>query len=145
MGTRRAGWTNVLLNTALAVLGIVVVLLLYALVQSILSSPADVTRGDSASGLVGDIIQVEVRNGCGVAGLAEGMTRFLRDQGFDVVEVGNYSSFDQAKTTVVDRVGNLETARKVAAALGLPEDRVTQEFQPLVVFRAGAPVGERLL
>ena len=106
-----------------------VLVLLYALVSRSVSPGVDAARETNPAGLVRDIIQVEVRNGCGVAGLAESMTQFLRDQGFDVVEVGNYTSFDQAKTLVVDRVGDLEAARKVAAAIGLTEDRVMQEVR----------------
>ena len=145
MNKRRAGWTNGVVNVMLVGLGLAVLVLFYALVSRNVS--VDAAPEAKPAGLVGDIIQVEVRNGCGVAGLAESMTQFLRHEGFDVVEVGNYTSFNQAKTLVVDRVGDLEAAKNVAAAIGLSEDRVAQEFRqdyflyaPVVIVQAYEPL-----
>jgi len=140
MNKRRAGWTNVVFNVMLVGLGLAVLVLFYALVSRNVS--VDAAPEAKPAGLVGDIIQVEVRNGCGVAGLAESMTQFLRHEGFDVVEVGNYTSFNQAKTLVVDRVGDLEAAKKVAAAIGLSEDRVVQEIRQDYFLDASVVIGQ---
>ncbi|MFQ5571978.1 MAG: LytR C-terminal domain-containing protein [Rhodothermales bacterium] len=142
MSKQRAGWTNVLFNLALGGLGLAALVLLYALVTRSFSPPADATREDTTTGLVGDIIQVEVRNGCGIAGLGAKMTHFLRQGGFDVVEVGNHTSFNQAKTIVVDRVGDLESAKKVARAIGLSEDRVVQEIRQDYFLDASVIIGQ---
>ena len=142
MSKRRAGWTHVFFNVMLVGLGLAVLVLLYALVLRNVSPGVDASREANPAGLVGDIIQVEVRNGCGVSGLAESMTQFLRHEGFDVVEVGNYTSFNQAKTLVVDRVGNLEAAQKVAAALGLSDDRVVQEIRQDYFLDASVVIGQ---
>lgn len=115
------------LNLGLLVGGLALMVLLYGLITRFGSPRVDPTRADNPAQLVGDIIQVEVRNACGVAGLAAEMTQYMRRQGFDVVEVGNHSTLDVAQTVVIDRVGDLDAARKVAVALGLPEDRVRQE------------------
>ena len=139
MGKRRTRWSNVVLNVTMAVLGLAVLVLLYALIRSNVIPSAEQT-GEADPG--SDIIQVEVRNGCGVSGLAEGMRQFLRQEGFDVVEVGNHSSFNQAQTIVVDRVGNLEAARRVAASLGLPEDRVSQELRQDYFLDASVIIGK---
>lgn len=128
MAEPKAG-TNLLLNAGLLVGGILVIVLLYGLVSRYVLPRTDATRPSNPAELVGDIIQVEVRNGCGVDGLAATATRFLRQHRFDVVEVGNHSSSDVEKTIVIDRVGNLEAARRVALVLGLPEDRVQQDIQ----------------
>ena len=139
MGKRRTRWSNVVLNVTMVVLGLAALVLLYALIRSnVLPSPE--TTGEAEPG--SDIIQVEVRNGCGVSGLAEGMRQFLRQEGFDVVEVGNHSSFNQAQTIVVDRVGNLEAARRVAASLGLSEDRVSQELRQDYFLDASVIIGK---
>lgn len=129
MGQQRAGWSNVALNVTLGVLGLVVLVLLYALIRNSVGPSVANTEGNEVVEPSDDIIQVEIRNGCGVSGLAESMRTFLRQEGFDVVEVGNHSSFNQAKTIVVDRVGNLEAAHLIAASLGVPEDRVQQELR----------------
>ncbi|MCB0300284.1 MAG: LytR C-terminal domain-containing protein, partial [Calditrichaeota bacterium] len=77
-------------------------------------SPQPVERG----------IQVEVLNGCGVSGLADRITKFLRKQDIDVVSTGNFDNFDVLTTRILDRSDNHERAEKVAEALGLSKDRI---------------------
>ena len=142
MSAQRAGWSSWLFNLMLLGLGAVVVFLLYAFVARSFFPAETPLREDNPGALVGDIIQVEVRNGCGVTGLAAELRAHLRRTGFDVVAVGDHTSFDQAKTIVVDRVGNPEAARKVAAALGLPEDRVVEEIRADYFLDASVIIGQ---
>jgi hypothetical protein len=65
------------------------------------------------------IVRVEVLNGCGTPGLAKKVTDFLRIKGFDVVNVGNAENFEFPETLVVDRVGDMTSAWKVARAMGV--------------------------
>ncbi|PSQ97054.1 MAG: hypothetical protein BRD55_03855 [Bacteroidetes bacterium SW_9_63_38] len=133
---------NGLLNAALLVGGLVVVVLLYGLVTRTLVPPATPKRStDSTTELVGTIIQVEVRNGAGVDHLAAEATHYLRDRGFDVVDVGNYKTFHQERSVVIDRVGDPEAARRVAEALGLPESRVRQEIRRQYYLDASVIIG----
>lgn len=141
MATWGARLRNAALNAALGVLGLVVVFLLYALVLRAVTPRTDPSRVSESTPLVGQIIQVEVRNGCGVDHLAAEATQFLRDRGFDVVEVGNHSSFDQQRSLVVDRIGDLQSARKVAKALGLPPDRVRQNIDKRLYLDASVIIG----
>ena len=76
------------------------------------------------------VIQLDVLNGCGAKGAGAKFTNFLRGSGFDVVELKNYSSSRVGRTVVIDRVGNLAAARKVAAALGVAESNVVQQINP---------------
>jgi len=78
----------------------------------------------------GHVIQLDVLNGSGARGAAARVTSFLRSRGFDVVEMKNYKSSRIAQTLVVDRIGDLSNARRVAAALGVPEKRVIQQLNP---------------
>ena len=73
-------------------------------------------------------VTVEVRNAGGVAGMARTATGHLRHAGFDVVSLGNASTFDQEESVVIDRVGERETAAAVAGALGI--DSVRSEPDP---------------
>ena len=67
------------------------------------------------------VIVVEVRNGCGSRGLGDRVARYLKDEGFDVIFVGNAEDFEFAETMVVDRCGEWAKAREVARALdGVP-------------------------
>lgn len=65
------------------------------------------------------VVRVEVLNGCGEAGLAKKVTDFLRIKGFDVVNMGNAESFEFPETIVVDRVGDMTSAWKLARAVGV--------------------------
>lgn len=129
MASWQARVKNGFLNAGLLVVGLSVMVLLYGLVTRTLVPSPDPQRAEGTTELVGSIIQVEVRNGAGVDHLAAETTHYLRERGFDVVDVGNYSSFQQEKSVVIDRVGDPEAARKVAEALGLPADRVRQEIR----------------
>lgn len=131
-----------LFTVALGVLGVVALYLLYALVARVFWPAPDPTRPEDAAPLAGGFIQVEVRNGSGAEGLAQAMTEYLRGRGFDVVEMGNYGSFDVAETVVIDRVGNAEVARRVAEALGLPEERVREEIRQDYFLDASVVIGK---
>ena len=88
--------TNGLLNLALAAGGLSVLVLLYAFAaRAFFQGPSPKRPPSDSSALVGAIIQVEVQNGAGADNLAERTTEYLRDQGFDVVSVGNHTDFDQ--------------------------------------------------
>ena len=64
-------------------------------------------------------VRVEVLNGGGLEGVAWDATRALRDTGFDVVYYGNAETYSDDPSVVMDRVGDLETARSVAETLGI--------------------------
>ena len=90
--------------------------------------------GDAKSGNNGKapprVLQVDLYNGCGKNGMAAKFTSYLRSQGFDVVEMKNYKSFDVRQTLVVDRLGNIAAAQRVAATLGLSDEHVIQQLNP---------------
>ncbi|HYE97225.1 MAG TPA: LytR C-terminal domain-containing protein [Rubricoccaceae bacterium] len=115
---------DVLLNTALVVAGLLVLVLLYGLAARTFTPHPDAGREAAPEGLIGDVVQVEVRNGAGTSGLAATLTRYLRRRGFDVIESGNYSSFDIDSTFVVDRIGDGAAAGRVADAVGVDAARV---------------------
>jgi hypothetical protein len=76
------------------------------------------------------VIQIDVLNGCGAKGIGIKFTNYLRANGFDVVEMKNYKTFHVPQTMVVDRIGNLQSARQVAKALGVSEKNVIQQINP---------------
>ena len=129
------------LNVSLVVLGGAALILVYALVTRIIFPAADPIREENPGHLVGPVLQIEVRNGCGVAGLASTMTSFLRHRGFDVVEVGDLPPFDQEYSIVYDRVGDLDAAKKLANAIGISEERVLQDIKPQEYLDATVIIG----
>lgn len=104
-------------------------MLLYGLATRTFIPRTDPDREQNPAELLGDVIQVEIRNGSGESGLAATTTDFLRDRGFDVVESGNHTSFDVDSSFVMDRVGNHEAARRVAAALGISETHIQEDIR----------------
>ena len=129
MGSESSRLGNLALIFGIVVFGVATLILTFALFNRVGSPRPDATRVYNPDGLLGDIIQVDVRNGCGVSGLAGRMTDFLRAYGFDVVEHGDHTSFNVQETIIVDRIGNLDAAKQVALALGLTEDRIVQEVR----------------
>lgn len=87
-------------------------------------------------------VQVDVLNGCGVSGVGQKATAFLRSRGYDVVEMRNYKTFDVAQTHVIDRSGNIAITQKIAADLGLPEKNVLQQISPEYFVTASVVIGK---
>jgi hypothetical protein len=115
------------INITIGFLSVVLIVLLVALVSRIVTPRITSDRDPASSTLISDVIQIQVLNGCGVPGVASRFTNKLRQSGFDVVESGNFETFDVQKTFIIDRSGNLENARRVARALGVGEDQLIRE------------------
>jgi hypothetical protein len=101
-----------------AVLGIVVATTFAATAATATSlaarrSPADVRNTAAASSR----IRVQVLNATQTRGLARRAMLYLRDQGFDVVELGTASP-TRDTSLVLDRSGHADYAKQVAAAMG---------------------------
>jgi len=87
-----------------------------------------------------EVIQVNILNACGTSGLAAQTKEFLRARGFDVVEVGNSSEhFD--KTVIIDRLGDMQSARQVAYALGVSDSCIVSRIDSNLFLRATVMIG----
>ena len=69
-------------------------------------------------------------NGCGKSGVAEKLTDYLRAEGFDVVRLGNYRSFEIEKSIIISRNEKIQNAEKVASVVGLSNQNVIQQTNP---------------
>lgn len=112
------------LNASIGFLSLLLILLVFGLFTRIIYPRIENQRTASNPELIGDIIQLEVLNGCGVPGLANNFTSVLRENGFDVVETGNFKNFDMQNTVVIARTFDSENALRVADALGVAEEHV---------------------
>lgn len=79
-------------------------------------------------------VRVQVLNGCGVAGAASAVADLLvgdknTPYHFDIVDQGNFATFDVRETIVLGRGESMDPARAAARVLGLSKDRVID--QPL--------------
>jgi len=118
--------SNIFLNVIIVLLTGLIIFMSYSLFTKIttLASGDDEEDENKLPG----IIQLEVMNGCGITGVAEKFTNYLRQNNFDVVQVGNYKSFDIDNTLVVDRTGNKNNALRVAEVLGIDSKNVIQQI-----------------
>jgi hypothetical protein len=119
---------NLILDILIAFLVVLVGYLSYSLLdRHFLNPPVEAGR---SGGAWGEIIQIDVLNGCGASGMASTFTAYLRARGYDVVETRNYKTFDMEESIIVDRTGNIENARKVAHALGVRNKNIVQQINP---------------
>ncbi len=87
-------------------------------------------------------VQLEVLNATSQSGVAGIFTDFLRKQGFDVVDYGNYQSNDEPKTLIIDRTGNTLKCKKIAASLGVNEKNIIQQINPELYIDASVVIGK---
>ncbi|MDZ7689696.1 MAG: LytR C-terminal domain-containing protein [Balneolaceae bacterium] len=115
------------LNAVIGFLSLLLVILVIALGTRIIFPRIENQRAEKTTELIGNVIQIEVLNGCGVSGLANQFTSTLRKNGFDVVETGNFKNFNLEETIVIARTFKKENAQRVAEALGIKEKNVIIE------------------
>lgn len=139
---------NYALNISIILLVVITTFLLYNFYKRVTSDEVEVKPvvRDSTVQLtkqpVGNTLQIDVQNGCGTSGAAEVFTDYLRTQGFDVVEMGNFSSQDIKTSMVIDRAGNMRNAKRVAQSLGIPEKYVIQQMNKNYFLDATVVVGK---
>ena len=118
---------NLTLNIVIFLLAAIIIYITYSIGSKL--SDGDKKEADQKTVQVAsEVIQVQILNGCGVAGVADRFTDFLRLKGFDVVDRGNYTSFDVEKTLIIDRLGNMANAGKTAEILGADKSAVIQQL-----------------
>lgn len=111
-------------NIIIIVLSVIIAYLSYSLYSKFKAKSLEDSKNRKFSS---QLIQVEVLNGCGLYGTADKITEYLRRCRFDVVQIGNYISFDVEKSIVIDRTGNMINAFKLADSLGINHKNVIQQ------------------
>lgn len=116
---------NLLLNISIIILSIIVLYLGYSLLDKANVFGADDENDDLSKQK--KPLQVEVLNGCGVPGIADQVTDLLRRKNFDVVNTGNYRTFNIDDSIIIDRVGNIKNAKYLAKVIGMDERKVIEQ------------------
>lgn len=120
---------NLIFNISILILIIINSFLAYSLVKTISFS-----NGNADVNLLKDStkarIQIEVLNGCGVSGVADKLTEHLRSNNVDVVNFGNYRSFEIEKSILICRNEKVKNAEIVAAVVGLDQQNIIQQINP---------------
>ncbi len=77
-------------------------------------------KPDAEASFVPNTGQIQVLNGCGKPGAAEGFRDYLTGLGFDVIEFGNAPSWNYERTLVLSRAETDRIAGDLAKVLGTP-------------------------
>ena len=118
--------TNVFINFTILLLSVVIIFLTYSIITKVDYLRSNNTEEETI-GVTKKPVQLEVLNGCGVNGVADKFTDYLRTGNFDVVNIGNYRSFDVDYSLLIDRKGNMANAFEIAATLGIEKNKVIQQ------------------
>jgi len=106
---------------AIAGLALLVAALVISWAYAMLHPPGDPQHGLTTAGTPERrVVRVHVLNGSGEGGIGSRVASFLRQGGFQVVEVRNADRSDYHATLVVARRADLLSARAVARYLGGP-------------------------
>lgn len=121
----------------ISLLSLVVTVFLASLVWRFINPPVSalVNEEDPRS-----VIQVEIVNASGRQGAGRQTMEFLRDRGFDVVEIS--STVERPKlSTIIDRMGDRASSLKLAGAMGINESLVASEIDSMRFVRATIMLG----
>ena len=118
--------TNSFLNFTILLLSVVIIFLTYSIITKVdyfssNNNDEEYVRENKKP------VQLEVLNGCGVNGVADNFTDYLRAANFDVVNIGNYRSFEVDFSLVIDRTGNIKNAFEIASKLGIGKNNIIQQ------------------
>ncbi len=136
MTSSLGGWWWV----AIGLMALVAAALLTSFIIRMLNPPVEPTVEERG---VLTAIQVEVVNGSGVAGAGRMTMRFLRERGFDVVELSTLPS-KSSKSMIIDRVGDRISALKVAKVLGIADTLVVSDIDSMRFVRSSVVLGTDL-
>lgn len=128
--TTQTFWQRIGLNTGILIGAAVLLVLIWAAFERFSQPRIDPRRDENPLGLMGNRVQVEIRNATEVKGLATRLRQYLMDRGFDVVESGNAEKADQAYTLVQNRANVPRYAEMIAALMEVPDNRVQDQVNP---------------
>lgn len=134
--------SKLLVNIAIAIVGIVVIILGYSFVTRLMSDETE-SSGDVAVAMEEvkpNSIQINILNSTAQSGLADKARLYMRQHSFDVVEIGNYSPVQEA-SQVIDRVGDIEAAKQTARAIGISDSLVSSKIDSSLFIKATIILG----
>ena len=138
---------NYVLNVSIVVIA---ALCLYFAYSLIMSSSGSKTRGekdgtDTTKKQVTNqpnlSIQINILNATGENRIGARFRDYLKQKGFDVVDMGNYKT-DVEKTMVLDLCGDINKAKRVAEALGVSQRNVIQQLDKTKFIDATVLIGK---
>lgn len=134
--------TKYLNLTIIIALTLVVTLMLCSFIDRVfISPPVSASLSDELKNNKQEVIQVNILNASGESGLAARAKEYLRVRGFDVVEIGNFSK-NIDHSMIVDRLGDLNSAYKVAYAVGIRDSLISTQIDSSLFLRSSIIIGK---
>jgi hypothetical protein len=139
---------NYILNVTIVVIASLCLYFAYSL---IMNSSGSKTRGDNKTGTDTTkkqvtnqpnlSIQINIMNATGENRIGARFRDYLKQKGFDVVDMGNYKS-EVEKSMVLDLCGDINKAKRVADALGVSQRNVVQQLDKSKFIDATVLIGK---
>jgi len=121
-----------LLNLAIFSLSVVIIGFIYSMGKRVVQNPNKVVLTQVDEFVPANVpyqgIVIEVLNGCGVPGIAQKFTNYLRAEGFDVIYTGNADRMDYPGTVLIERVDSRDKSGEVNRTLQLSPQAVIQKL-----------------
>lgn len=137
-----------LLNLVIFCLAIVVVGFIFSMgkrftssQQKVQLSQVNTISNEKQPVVAAKTVVVEVLNGCGVPGIAQQFTNYLRQEGFDVINTGNADRSDYTSTILVERAGGNKVA-SVNAVMLLEQDHLLTRIDSSVQVDVSLIIGK---
>ena len=111
-------------NTLLYLFSIVLIIMaVYYIKNSFKSKNIDVVTELSHSNYVR--AEIEVLNGCGESGIANLFTKFLRSEGYDVIDIRNADNFKYKNSVILfHKVDTEDKAKELSKVLNISKDNI---------------------
>ncbi len=136
-------------TTAIWGLGLINLALIFSLLSNFMAAPNETPLSSGLNNATPPVVSqepitVEVLNACGVNGLANEVSQFLRSHNFDVVNVGDYSGgWNLDNTLILDRVSlSRKNALSVASVLEVGDQQVIPELEESIQLKVTILIGK---
>jgi hypothetical protein len=88
-----------------------------------------------------EVIQLNILNSTKVSGIADKARTYMRNLGFDVVEIGNFTEYKKI-SIVIDRIGDRQSALLTAKAVGIGDSLVYTKIDSSLFLKCTIILGE---
>ena len=135
---------NYTLNISIILITALCIYLAYSMIMNSTGSRGD-NLSDTAKKQITNqpnlSIQINILNATGENRIGARFRDYLKAKGFDVVDMGNYKA-EVEKTMVLDVIGDIRKAKRVADAVGISHRNVVQQLDKTKYIDATVIIGK---
>lgn len=135
---------NYTLNISIILITALCIYLAYSMIMNSTGSRGD-NLSDTAKKQITNqpnlSIQINILNATGENRIGARFRDYLKAKGFDVVDMGNYKA-EVEKTIVLDVIGDIRKAKRVADAVGISHRNVVQQLDKTKYIDATVIIGK---